>query len=172
MRLWAVLIMLGLSGCIVSAPMLARPTDVPRPTPQQEDANDWPKDCCKNPVVILEAHLDEIPDNEFGHTTARYFVFETGYSMNERAIYNWAFQNMNYHRLKTDEMVKLWALIKGLPNEPVNVPRDKRLIVEYQDGKQWIHRVYRWDVLPQGFDGIYELLGGERYETRDSRKAN
>ncbi len=166
------LIMMGLSGCIASTPMPAQSTELSRPTPQQEDANDWPKDCFENLVIQLEAHLDEKPDDEFGHATARYFVAEAGYSMNERAVYNWAFQDMHYHKLKTDEMVELWALIKGLPNEPVNVPRDKRLVVEYIEGKQWIHRVYRWDVLPQGFDRIYELLGGERFETRSLRKAN
>lgn len=139
------------------------------PSPTREDTGDWPEDWLKNQFITIEAHLDERQDDEFGHAVAWYVVAEGGYSMNMRAVYNWAFQASQYHRLTEEEMAELWIRIKSLPREEGNVPRDKRLVVKYKEGEQWISRTYRWDILPQGFDRIFDLIGGERFETKGLR---
>jgi hypothetical protein len=167
--LWAVLIMIGLPGCSANKPTSILPTPLSYTTPEREDTSNWPKDWYKNLVIRIYAHLDERQDLEVGHTIVDYEVTTGGYSMNRREVFNWAFQDERWHKIKDEEMVELWALVKGLPAEEENVPADKRLVVEYKDGAQWVRRTYRWDVLPQNFERIYELLGGERFETKRSR---
>ncbi len=61
-------------------------------TPKPDDANDWPRDWYKNLVIRIEAHLDERRDDESGHAIAEYMVAEDGYSMNERVVFDWAYQ--------------------------------------------------------------------------------
>jgi hypothetical protein len=72
-------------------------------------------------------------------------IAEGGASINVRDVYNWSRQDINFHKIKSNEMAELWSLVRNLPEEEKDVPRDRLLTVKYKDGDEW---VYKTDIIP------------------------
>ena len=121
------------------------------------------------PMLTIDFSLDSKADRETGHKVIQYTLTEEGRAVDVRIIYDWAAQASHKRELSKDAVAKITKLLRGLPNsEERNTPKDWLVIVTFRDGNEPIVREYHRKRLPRSLKDVLELLGGIRFELKDT----
>jgi hypothetical protein len=121
------------------------------------------------PLLIIDFSLDSKGDRETGHKIIRYSLTEEGREIDVRIIFDWAAQDSHHRELSKGVVAKITNLVRGLPNfEERNIPKDWLVIVTFRDGNKVRVSEYHRKRLPRALKEVLELLGGIRFELRDT----
>ena len=121
------------------------------------------------PLLTIDFSIDSKADREFGHTVIRYSLSEEGREVDVRNVYDWADQASRQRELSNDVVAKITDLLRGLPNsEERNIPKDWLVIVTFRDGNEVRVKEYHRKRLPPSLKEVLDLLGGIRFELRDT----
>ena len=113
----------------------------------------------------------------FYHVTGsplQYYVGENGHAEDYRVGGSFPsadIQDTHSRQLSEGELHGLYAALQRLPTTSVLPPVERLLVVSFRAGPDWITRSYDSAALPGAMREIYNLLGGERFETRDRRSS-
>ena len=120
-------------------------------------------------LLTIDFSLDSKGDREFGHKVIRYSLTEEGEEIDLRDVYDWAHQASHRRELSKDVVANITNLVRGLSHiEEKNIPKDWLVIVTFHDGNNVRVSEYHRKKLPRGLKEVLELLGGIRFELRDT----
>jgi hypothetical protein len=121
------------------------------------------------PLLTIDFSLDSKDDREFGHTVIQYSLTEGGREFDARNVHGWAHQTDRRRALSKGVVARITELARELPNsKEENIPKDWIATVTFRDGNKVRMNNYHRKRLPHAVKEILELLGGIRFELRDT----
>ena len=121
------------------------------------------------PLLTIDFSLDSKDDREFGHKVIHYSLSKEGREVDLQNIYDWAAQASHRRKLSKSVVAKITHLLRELPNpEEKSIPKDWLVIVTFRDGNEVKVMEYHRKSLPPSLREILELLGGIRFELKDT----
>jgi hypothetical protein len=121
------------------------------------------------PLLTMEFSCDSKADREPGHKVIRYSLTEEGREVDERVIFDWAVQDRHDRELPKDVVTKITELLRGLPKpRDKNIPKDWLVILTFSEGNKVRVCEYHRKRLPSALKEVLMLLGGIRFELKDS----
>ncbi len=126
----------------------------------------------KEDKVLLTIHIpmDNKADTQFGHTVLKYMLFESGFAVNVRDVYNHAHQAAHRKQLTADELEKVKRIVHGLPAQVLEVQKDRSVVVGGRLLEEQKEKVYERGRLPAAMKDLFSLLGGIRFEVQEDLK--
>ena len=115
-------------------------------------------------IFSIQIPMDNKGDNEDFHCVIVYSVFETGNAFSARSVYNWAGQASRRKELTKEELEKLNGLIKNLPRQTSDKPKEQLVFVRIATPEGDVKNKYERTKLPKVMKEIFDLLGGIREE--------
>jgi hypothetical protein len=123
----------------------------------------------QRPLLTIDFSLDSKPNGEMGHTSIQYFLTEKGEEFDVRNVHDWAFQASHHRELSKSSVRKIVVLLRQLPDpEEENIPRDWLVTLTFRDGNYVKVCEYYRKRLPRALKEVLELLGGIRFELKDT----
>ena len=121
------------------------------------------------PLLTIDFSLDSKDGREMGHISVYYSLTREGREFDVRNVYGCAAQNSDRRELSTGVVAKITRLLRGLPNsEESNIPKDGLVTITFRDGDEFRVREYYRKRLPRSLREALELLGGIRFELKDT----
>jgi hypothetical protein len=121
------------------------------------------------PLLTIDFSLDLKNDSEFGHTVIQYSLTKEGHEFDVRNVYDWAAQAGHQRELPKGIVDKITNLLRGLPDPAEkNIPKDWLVIVTFRDESKIRVSEYHRKKLPPSLKEVLELLGGIRFELKDT----
>jgi hypothetical protein len=121
------------------------------------------------PLLTIDFSLDSKADRETGHISIYYSLSKEGQEFDVRNVHDWAAQDSHLRELSKGGVAKITNLLRELPNpEEKNIPKDWLVTLTFRDGDDVRVREYHRKRLPHALKEVLELLGGIRFEVRDT----
>jgi hypothetical protein len=123
----------------------------------------------QKPLLTIDFSLDSKASNEDFHIVIRYLLSNDGEKIDMRDVYGWAMQASHHRQLPKSTVAKIVNVVRGLPDsEETNIPKEWLVTLTFREGNDVKVSEYHRKRLPHAFKEVLELLGGIRFELRDT----
>ena len=111
--------------------------------------------------------MDDKTDTQPNHVVYKYYIYDSGFTMNFREISENGIQSISRLQLTKQELVNVKEILKNLPDVKKEIPIDRSLIItEIQPTEKKV-KIFERTKLPAPMKELFNLLGGIRGGIKD-----
>jgi hypothetical protein len=123
----------------------------------------------QKPLLTIDFSLDSKANDGDSHIAILYLLSDDGEEINVRDVHNSAMQESHHRQLPKSTVAKIVDLMRKLPDsEETNIPKEWLVTLTFREGNDVKVSEYHRKTLPHAFKEVLELLGGIRFELRDT----